>query len=169
MLYVIESKMQSSAGRFADFIDHLTKNGYDFVPITTNRRFGRWVDTYRSTIPEDIIKGIMQYYDYDLSQFAKSPKSSTIRVMRTVYPEACKEYCSYGFQDKKLSELITWFSKNPAFLKPFILYDSDHNFCINKLTKDAFDQYMPREYKNRIRAACRVAGFSTILDDIVEE
>lgn len=169
MLYVIESKIQTNAGKFSDFIDHLTKNGYDFIPITTYRRFGKWADTYRSTIPEDIIKGIMQYYDYNLHQFAKSPDSSTIRSLYKIYPKDCKEYRSHEFQDKTLSELVTWFSKHPVFLKPFILYDSDHKFCENKMTKDLFEQYMTKAYKKQIRQACRVMGFSTIVNDLEEQ
>lgn len=165
MLYVIESKVQTSAGRFVDFIEHLDKNGYDFVPITTIRRFGKWSNTYRSTIPEEIIKPIIQFYDYDRSEFAKSPTSSNIRSMRKTYPDACREYCSYEFEDKTLSEMVTWFSKHPAFLKPFILYDSDHNFCINRMTNETFRQFMPKTYKENLRHACRVTGFGSILEE----
>lgn len=159
MLYIIDSNVVGSSKQLKRILRTLDSYNAEYTLISTYKFSGMWAEYYRDTLDKDIVRGILKFYDYDLSKIAKSPGSSTVRTMAKRYPQAVRDYKSVTFQDKKLSEIVDWFSEHPYFFNVGILYDSTHGTCIANLRDDEFRTFLPKSKKNSIRRAALCLAF----------
>lgn len=107
MLYIIDSNISTSSKQLTRIMDILDKYGAKYTLLSTYKTSGRWADHHSPTLDKEIVKGILKFYDYDLSKVAKSPNSSTVRTMSKKYPQAVREYRSSTFKIRSLVRLLT--------------------------------------------------------------
>lgn len=162
MLYLIDSNISTSSKQLTRIMRTLEKYGREYTLLSTYKSSGRWGEHYSPTLDKDIVKGILKFYDYDLSKVAKSPNSSTVRTMAKKHPQAVREYRSSTFQDKKLSEIVDWFSQHPQFLNVGIMYESRNGACTANLRNDEFRAFLPRSKKDKTRYAALNVAFGEL-------
>ena len=162
MLYLIDSNISTSSQQLTRIMRILDKYGAKYTLLSTYKSSGRWADHYSPTLDKEIVKGILKFYDYDLSKVAKLPNSSTVRTMTKKHPQAVREYRSSTFQDKKLSEVIDWFSEHPQFLNAGIMYESRNGVCTANLRNDEFRAFLPRSKKDKTRYAALNVAFGEL-------
>lgn len=128
----------------------LEKYGMEYKLLSTYKRCGDWADLYVTSIDPKIVKGIMEAHNYDLKKLAKR------------HPQAVKEYRSVAFMDKRLSEIVDWFSKHPYMLKAGIIYDDRTGVCLPNLRNDDFRTFLPKSKKKSIRQAALCLAFDEL-------
>ena len=162
MLYLIDSNISTSSRQLERIIRTLDKYGAEYTLVSTYKFSGKWEKHYSPTLDKEIVKGIFSFYNYDLSKVAKSPNSSTVKAMSKRYPQAVREYRSVTFQDKKLSEMVDWFSKHPYFFNVGIMYETRNGMCTANLRNDEFRTFLPRKKKDAIRYAAINVAFGKL-------
>lgn len=162
MIYIIDSNSNKTPYQVFRVIKVFEKYGVKYKLLSTYKRCGDWKDLYITEIDPKIVKGIMEAHNYDLKKLAKAPYSKTVSVMSKRHPEAIKEYRSTGFMDKRLSEIVEWFSKHPYMLKAGIIYDDRTGVCLPNLRNDDFRTFLPKSKKKSIRQAALCLAFDEL-------
>lgn len=162
MIYIIDSNSNKTPYQVFRVIKVFEKYSVKYKLLSTYKRCGDWKDLYVTEIDPKIVKGIMEAHNYDLKKLAKAPYSKTVTVMSKRHPEAIKEYRSTGFMDKRLSEIVDWFSKHPYMLKAGIIYDDRTGVCLPNLRNDDFRTFLPKSKKNSIRRAALTLAFEEL-------
>ena len=162
MLYIIDSNSNKTPYQVFRVIKMLEKYGVEYKLLSTYKRCGDWADLYVTSIDPKIVKGIMEAHNYDLKKLAKAPSSKTVSIIAKRHPQAVKEYRSVKFIDKRLSEIVDWFSKHPYILKAGIIYDDRTGVCLPSLRNDDFRTFLPKSKKKSIRQAALCLAFEEL-------
>ena len=162
MLYIIDSNSSKTPYQVFRVIKVLERYGVQYKMLSTYKRCGNWADLYVTSIDPKIIKGIMEAHNYDLKKLAKAPGSQTVSKIAKRHPQAVKEDRSAKFMDKKLSEIVDWFSKHPYMLKAGIIYDDRTGVCLPNLRNDDFRTFLPKSKKKSIRQAALCLAFDEL-------
>ena len=162
MLYIIDSNSNKTPYQVFRVIQVLERYGVKYKLLSTYKRCGDWADLYVTSIDPKIVKGIMEAHNYDLKKLAKAPGSKTVSVIGKRHPQAVKEYRSAKFMDKRLSEIVDWFSKHPYMLKAGIIYDDRTRVCLPNLRNDDFRTFLPKSKKKSIRQAALCLAFEEL-------
>lgn len=162
MLYIIDSNSNKTPYQVFRVIKVLERYGVKYKLLSTYKRCGNWADLYVTSIDPKIIKGIMEAHNYDLKKLAKAPGSQTVSKIAKRHPQAVKEYRSVKFMDKRLSEIVDWFSQHPYMLKAGIMYDDRTGVCLPNLRNDDFRTFLPKSKKKSIREAALCLAFDQL-------
>ena len=162
MLYIIDSNSSKTPYQVFRVIKVLERYGVKYTLLSTYKRCGNWADLYVTSIDPKIVKGIMEAHNYDLKKLAKAPGSKTVSIIAKRHPQAVKEYRSVTFMDKRLSEIVDWFSKHPYMLKAGIIYDDRTGVCLPNLRNDDFRTFLPKSKKKSIRQAALCLAFEEL-------
>lgn len=162
MLYIIDSNSNKTPYQVFRVMKMLDRYGVEYKLLSTFKRCGEWADRYVTSIDRNIVKGILEAHNYDLKKLAKAPGSKTVSVIGKRHPQAVKEYRSAKFMDKKLSEIVDWFSQHPYMLKAGIMYDDRTGVCLPNLRNDDFRTFLPKSKKKSIREAALCLAFDQL-------
>lgn len=168
MIHVIDSTIGQNRKVMYKTVDFLKKHNIPFKLYITTKATGEWSQYNTRNIDPEIIKGIIKFYDYDISKICRSAKSSTIVYLRKIHPQAYRIFQSSRLYDMKLSELTDFLIKNPYFLKTTIVYD-DRNGCVaDSIKEGGLRALIPREKKRAVRELYRPKAFKQVANEDIE-
>lgn len=169
MIHVIDSTIGQNRKVMYKTVDFLKKHNISFKLYITTKATGEWAQYNTRTIDPEIIKGIIKFYDYDISKICRSSTSSTTIYLRKIHPQAYRIFQSSRLYDMKLSELTDFLIKNPYFLKTTIVYD-DRNGCVaDSIKEGGLRALIPREKKRAVRELYRPKAFEQVANEDIEE
>lgn len=169
MIHVIDSTIGQNRKVMYKTIDFLKKHNIPFKLYITTKATGEWSQYNTRNIDPEIIKGIIKFYDYDISKICRSSTSSTTIYLRKLHPKAYRIFSSSRIYDMKLSELMNFLIENPYFLKTTIVYD-DKNGCVaDSIKEGGLRALIPREKKRAMRETYRPKAFAQVANDDIEE
>lgn len=169
MIHVIDSTIGQNRKVMYKTVDFLKKHNIPFKLYITTKATGEWSQYNTRNIDPEIIKGIIKFYDYDISKICRSSTSSTTIYLRKLHPQACRIFQSSRLYDMKLSELTDFLIKNPYFLKTTIVYD-DRNGCVaDSIKEGGLRALIPREKKRAVRELYRPKAFEQVANEDIEE
>ena len=169
MIHVLDSTFGQNRKVMYKTVDFLKKHNIPFKLYITTKAKGEWAQYCTKNIDPDIIKGIIKFYDYDISKICRSPNSSTSIYLRKIYPQAYRIFSSSRIYDMKLSELTDFLIKNPYFLKTTIVYD-DKNGCVaDSIKEGGLRALIPRDKKRAVRELYRPEAFAQVANEDTEE
>ena len=150
-------------------VDFLKKHNIPFKLYITTKATGEWAQYNTRTIDPEIIKGIIKFYNYDISKICRSSTSSTTIYLRKLHPKAYRIFSSSRMNDMKLSELTIFLIENPYFLKTTIVYDDKNGVVADSIKEGGLRALIPREKKRIVRETYRLKAFSQIANEDIEE
>ena len=169
MIHVIDSTIGQNRKVMYKTVDFLKKNNIPFKLYITTKATGEWAQYNTRNIDPEIIKGIIKFYDYDISKICRSSTSSTAIYLRKLHPQVYRIFSSSRIYDMKLSELTNFLIANPYFLKTTIVYD-DKNGCVaDSIKEGGLRALIPREKKRAMRETYRPKAFAQVANDDIEE
>lgn len=169
MIHVIDSTIGQNRKIMYKTVDFLKKHNIPFKLYITTKATGEWSQYNTRNIDPEIIKGIIKFYDYDISKICRSSTSSTTIYLRKLHPKAYRIFSSSHIYDMKLSELTNFLIENPYFLKTTIVYD-DKNGCVaDSIKEGGLRALIPREKKRAMRETYRPKAFAQVANDDIEE
>lgn len=169
MIHVIDSTIGQNRKVMYKTVDFLKKHNIPFKLYITTKATGEWAQYNTRNIDPEIIKGIIKFYDYDISKICRSPISSTIVYLRKLHPKAYRIFSSSRIYDMKLSELTKFLIENPYFLKTTIVYN-DKNGCVaDSIKEGGLRALIPRDKKRAVRELYRPEAFAQVANEDTEE
>lgn len=169
MIHVIDSTIGQNRKAMYKVVAFLKENNIPFKLYITTKAKGDWAKYNTRDIDPAIIKGIIKFYDYDITKICRSAKSSTTVYLRKIHPQAYRIFQSSRLYDMKLSELTDFLIKNPYFLKATIVYD-DRNGCVaDSIKEGGLRALIPREKKRAVRELYRPKAFEQVANEDIEE
>ena len=169
MIHVIDSTIGQNRKVMYKTVDFLKKHNIPFKLYITTKATGEWAQYNTRNIDPEIIKGIIKFYDYDISKICRSSTSSTTIYLRKLHPKAYRIFSSSRMYDMKLSELTNFLIENSYFLKTTIVYD-DKNGCVaDSIKEGGLRALIPREKKRAMRETYRPKAFAQVANEDIEE
>lgn len=169
MIHVIDSTIGQNRKVMYKTVDFLKKHNIPFKLYITTKATGELSQYNTRNIDPEIIKGVIKFYDYDISKICRSSTSSTTVYLRKIHPQAYRIFQSSRLYDMKLSELTDFLIKNPYFLKTTIVYD-DRNGCVaDSIKEGGLRALIPREKKRAVRELYRPKAFEQVANEDIEE
>lgn len=150
-------------------IDFLKKHNIPFKLYITTKATGDWAQYNNRNIDPEIIKGIIKFYDYDISKICRSSTSSTTIYLRKLHPKAYRIFSSSRMYDMKLSELTNFLIENPYFLKTTVVYNDRNGMVADSIKEEGLRALIPRDKKVIVRETYRPKAFEYIANENIEE
>lgn len=169
MIHVIDSTIGQNRKVMYKVVAFLKENNILFKLYITTKAKGDWAKYNTRDIDPAIIKGIIKFYDYDITKICRSAKSSTTAYLRKIHPQAYRIFSSSRMYDMKLSELTNFLIENPYFLKTTIVYDDKNGVVADSIKEGGLRALIPREKKRIARETYRPKAFSQIANENIEE
>lgn len=169
MIHVIDSTIGQNRKVMYKVVVFLKENNIPFKLYITTKAKGDWAKYNTRDIDPAIIKGIIKFYDYDITKICRSAKSSTTVYLRKIHPQAYRIFQSSRLYDMKLSELMNFLIENPYFLKTTIVYNDKNGIVADSIKEGGLRALIPRDKKVTIRETYRPKAFENIANENTEE
>lgn len=169
MIHVIDSTIGQNRKVMYKVVAFLKENNIPFKLYITTKAKGDWAKYNTRNIDPAIIKGIIKFYDYDISKICRSAKSSTTVYLRKLHPKAYRIFSSSRMYDMKLSELTNFLIENPYFLKTTIVYNDKNGIIADSIKEGGLRALIPRDKKVVVRETYRPKAFEHIANENTEE
>lgn len=169
MIHVIDSTIGQNRKVMYKTVDFLKKHNIPFKLYITTKATGEWAQYNTRNINPEIIKGIIKFYDYDISKICRSSTSSTTIYLRKLHPKAYRIFSSSRIYDMKLSELTNFLIENPYFLKTTIVYNDRNGIVADSIKEGGLHALIPRDKKVAVRETYRPKAFEHIANENTEE
>lgn len=169
MIHVIDSTIGQNRKVMYKVVAFLKENNIPFKLYITTKAKGDWAKYNTRDIDPAIIKGIIKFYDYDITKICRSAKSSTTVYLRKIHPQAYRIFQSSRLYDMKLSELTNFLIENPYFLKTTIVYNDKNGIVADSIKEGGLRALIPRDKKVTIRETYRPKAFENIANENTEE
>lgn len=169
MIHVIDSTIGQNRKVMYKTVDFLKKHNIPFKLYITTKATGEWAQYNTRNIDPEIIKGIIKFYDYDISKICRSSTSSTTIYLRKLHPQAYRIFSSSRIYDMKLSELTNFLIENPYFLNTTIVYDDKNDCVADSIKEGGLRALIPREKKRAMRETYRPKAFAQVANYDIEE
>lgn len=169
MIHVIDSTIGQNRKVMYKVVAFLKENNIPFKLYITTKAKGDWAKYNTRNIDPAIIKGIIKFYDYDISKICRSSTSSTTIYLRKLHPKAYRIFSSSRIYDMKLSELTNFLIENPYFLKTTIVYNDRTGIVADSIKEGGLRSLIPRDKKVAVRETYRPKAFIHIANENTEE